>query len=170
MGVSKPPFSGSSTALETAPVADPRLQPTPDYGALGPGSDVVLNQPGSSAASVKQPANPKRFGPIFAAAIGVFAAIFAGNIGNAHAAWSRFENLFSGQESAPASAKDIRQLDRMRPQKQAEALLELAVGNSPGAVDQISFRVDRWQGKVHWSPQIATLSTAALNSNDMRVR
>jgi HEAT repeat protein len=58
----------------------------------------------------------------------------------------------------------------MRPQKQAEALLELAVGNSPGAVDQISYRADRWQGKVHWSPQIATLSTAALNSNDMRVR
>ena len=36
-------------------------------------------------------------------------------------------------KSAPASAKDIRQLDRMRPQKQAEALLELAVGNSPEA-------------------------------------
>ena len=170
MGVSEPLFSGSSTALETAPVADPRLQPTPDYGTLGPGSDVVLNQPGSNAGSVKQPANPKRFGPIFAAAIGVFAAIFAGNIGNAYAAWSRFENLFSGQGSAPASAKDSRQLDRMRPQKQAEALLELAVGNSPGAVDQIALRVDRWQGKVQWSPQIATLSTAALNSNDMRVR
>ena len=170
MGISEPLFSGSGTALETAPNADPRLQPTPDYGTLGPGSDVVLNQPGSSAGTAKQPANPKRFGPIFAAAIGVFAAIFAGNIGNAHAAWSRFENLFSGQGNAPASAKDIHQLDRMRPQRQAESLLELAVGNSPGAVDQISFRADRWQGKVHWSPQIATLSTAALNSNDMRVR
>jgi hypothetical protein len=170
MGVSEPLFSGSSTVLETAPVTDPRLQPTPDYGTLGPGTDVVLNQPGSGADSVRQSANPKRFGPIFAAAIGVLAAVFAGNIGNAHAAWSRFENLFSGRESVPASAKDIRQLDRMKPQKQAEALLELAVGNSPGAVDQISFRLDRWQGKVHWSPQIATLSTAALNSNDMRVR
>jgi hypothetical protein len=58
----------------------------------------------------------------------------------------------------------------MKPQKQAEALLELAVGRSDGAVDQISSRVDRWQGKVKWDSQIATLTTAALNSNDMRVR
>ncbi len=58
----------------------------------------------------------------------------------------------------------------MKPQKQAEALLELAVGHNDGAVDQISSRVDRWQGKVKWDSQIATLTTAALNSNDMRVR
>jgi hypothetical protein len=44
------------------------------------------------------------------------------------------------------------------------------VGNNEGAVDQISSRVDRWQGKVQWSPQIAQLTTAALNSRDMRVR
>ncbi len=48
--------------------------------------------------------------------------------------------------------------------------MELAVGRSDGAVDQISSRVGRWQGKVQWSPQIATLTTAALNSDDMRVR
>jgi HEAT repeat protein len=58
----------------------------------------------------------------------------------------------------------------MKPQTQAEALLELAVGHRDGAVDQISSRVDRWQGKVKWNSQIATLTTAALNSSDMRVR
>ena len=63
-----------------------------------------------------------------------------------------------------------RELDRMKPQHQAETLLEQAVGRSAGAVDQISSRVNGWQGKVQWSPQIATLTTAALNSNDMRVR
>src|SRR4029077_4232536 len=47
---------------------------------------------------------------------------------------------------------------------------ELAVGHSDGAVDQISSRGDHWQGKVKWSSQIATLTAAALNSNDMRVR
>ncbi len=71
---------------------------------------------------------------------------------------------------APASAKDSLQLDRMKPQKQAEALLELAVGRSDGAVEQISSRVDHWQGKVKWDPQIAKLTTAALNSSDLRVR
>jgi HEAT repeat protein len=170
MDVSQPRFSGQDATLEAAPMADPRLQPTPDYGTLGPGSDIAGSAPKAIPGCVRQPANPRRFGPIFAAAIGVLAAVLAGNIGNAQAAWSRLENLFSLREASPASAKDIRQLDHMKPQKQAEALLELAVGNSEGAANQISSRVDRWQGKVQWSPQIATLTTAALNSSDMRVR
>lgn len=58
----------------------------------------------------------------------------------------------------------------MKPQKQAEALLELAVGQQAGAAEQISSRVNRWQGKVKWDSQIATLTTAALNSSDLRVR
>ena len=58
----------------------------------------------------------------------------------------------------------------MKPQKQAETLLELAVGNTAGATDQIASRVDRWPGHVQWNSQIASLSTAALNSNDMLVR
>jgi len=96
------------------------------------------------------------------------------NVDNARAAWSRFANFFSvpGNAASPAlnSAKDARQLDHLKPQKQAETLLELAVGRSDGAVDQISSRVNRWQGKLKWNSQIATLTTAALNSNDMRVR
>jgi hypothetical protein len=163
----QPRFSGLGATLETAPMADPRLQPTPDYGTLGPGSDVAANGQQSSPGSARQPVNSQRSAAIFAATIGVLAALVAGNIGNAHAGWAK---LFSARASVPTSAKDIRQLDRMRPQKQAEALLELAVGNNQGAVDQISSRVDHWQGKVQWSPQIATLTTAALNSRDMRVR
>jgi len=61
-------------------------------------------------------------------------------------------------------------IDGIRAQKQAETLLEQAVGHSPGAVEQISAEVDRWKGQVRWTPQIANLTTAALNSNDMRVR
>jgi HEAT repeat protein len=114
--------------------------------------------------------NPRQFGPLFAVALGVLLAVLTANAGDAHAAWSKFADLFAFSGGPPTSAKDARQLDRMKPQKQAEALLELAVGHSDGAVDQISSRVDRWQGKVKWDPQIATLTTAALNSDDMRVR
>ena len=170
MDVSQSRFSGQGAPLTPAGTADPRLQPTPDFGTLGPGSDIAVNQPGSASGSVRPSVNPRRFAPILAAAIGMFAALVAGNIGHAQAAWSKFENLFSLQTPAPASAKDVHQLDRMKPQKQAEALLELAVGNSDGAVDQISSRVDHWRGKVEWNSQIANLTTAALNSNDMRVR
>jgi HEAT repeat protein len=117
--------------------------------------------------------NTKLFAPVLAAAIGVFMAIFVANIGPAHAAWSNFSNLFSTRETSEekiVSAHDSRKLDRMRPQKQAESLLELAVGRNDGAVEQISSRVDQWQGKVAWNSQIATLTTAALNSSDIRVR
>ena len=61
-------------------------------------------------------------------------------------------------------------MDRMIPQKQAETLLEMAVSHSDGAVEQITSRVDRWRGRVRWNPQIANLTTAALNSSDLRVR
>jgi hypothetical protein len=98
--------------------------------------------------------------------------VLVAGIGSAHAAWSRFTNLFSLREDASpaASVTDSGQLDHLKPQKQAETLLELAVGHSDGAVDQISSRVDNWRGKVQWNSQIATLSTAAMNSSDMRVR
>jgi len=151
-------------------MADPRLRPTPDYGTLGPGSDVAESGPISIPGSVRQTANARRFGPVFAIALGVLLAVLTGNARSAHAVWSSFANLFSGSESTPASARDSGQLDRMKPQKQAEALLELAVGHNAGAADQISSRVEHWQGKVKWNTQIATLTTAALNSSDMRVR
>ena len=61
-------------------------------------------------------------------------------------------------------------MDRLKPQKQAETLLELAVGRSDGAVEQIATRAERWRGKLQWDSQMATLTTAALNSSDMRVR
>jgi HEAT repeat protein len=170
MDVFRQPFSGQGAKPVPAPAADPRLQPTPDYGTLGPGSDIAAGGGVPNSGSVRQSVQPKRFGPVFAAVIGVIFALFVGNIGRAQAAWANFASLFSVRQEAPASAKDSRQLDRMKPQKQAEALLELAVGRSDGAVDQISSRVDHWQGKLKWNSQIATLTTAALNSNDMRVR
>jgi hypothetical protein len=107
---------------------------------------------------------------VLAIAIGVLLAVLVVSIGSAHAAWNRFASLFGGAVPAPSAPKESRQLDRLKPQIQAETLLEQAVSHSDGAVDQISSRVDRWQGKVKWNSQIATLTTAALNSSDMRVR
>ncbi len=178
MGVSQPSSPGQDTQAQSGPISDPRLQPTPDYGTLGPGSDVKAGGPDVASPPASRAAKPVRFSPVFALAIGGLLAVLVGSIGSAHAGWSRsaktkFANLLSlrGDVASPlASTKDSCQLDRLRPQKQAETLLELAVGKSDGAVDQISSRVDRWQGKLKWNSQIATLTTAALNSSDMRVR
>lgn len=172
MAIFQPAFRGQGAQPEVAPVKDPRLQPTPDYGTMGPDSDFAVNTEMSTPDPVQRSRNARRSAPVMAAVIGVLFAVLAGNIGKAEAAWSKFSSLFSVSSPAnqAAAAKDVRQLDRMKPQKQAEALLELAVGQSAGAVEQISSRVNHWQGKVKWDSQIATLTTAALNSNDLRVR
>lgn len=150
--------------------ADPRLQPTPDYGTLGPGSDIAAQ--GLTPSSQPAPrAKAPRFGPVLAIIFGVLVAVFVANIGKAYAAWSRFANLFAASAtSARPGRKVTRPLDSLNAQKQAEVLLEQAVAHSDGAVDQISTSIDSWQGKLQWDSQIATLTTAALNSNDMRVR
>lgn len=145
---------------ETVSVADLRVRPTPDYGTLGPGSDLAVQGQKFSG----RPAT--RLSALIAAAIGIFAALLVTR---------NLSNHETSAEESPvpppqAAAMDSRQLDRLRPQKQAETLLALAVNQSNGAVDQITSRVGGWQGKLQWSSQIATLTTAALNSSDMRVR
>ena len=172
MDLSQPPLSGPSPQPEPAKTADPRLQPTPDYGRLN--SDISGGDSGGPI-SIPGPRseNIRRFGPLLAVAIGILLALVVANIGNAHSAWFKFSNqfgTFSVHSGGSAPTKNSLPLDRMKPQKQAEALLEQAVARKDGAAEQISSRVDRWQGKVNWNPQIAQLTTAALNSSDLRVR
>jgi hypothetical protein len=149
------------------PGADPRLRPTPDYGTLGPGSDIATVDCDLNSGPIHRARTSRRFGPVLSVIIGIVAAISFVNIVNAHPFGAL---LTSSGSSATQSLKDPHQIDRLKPQNQAESLLELAVGRSDGAVDQISSHVDRWQGKLKWTSQIATLTTAALNSNDLRVR
>ncbi len=172
MGVFGPFSPDQDGQSNSAPVADPPLHLTPDYGTLGPGSDVAAGGSDGSG-PIHRSVETTRLGPVVAVAIGVLLAVLVGSIGSAHAAWDRFANLFEmhGDEIAPPPVpQDSSQLDRLAPQTQAETLLEQAVGHSDGAVEEISSRVDRWQGKLKWNSQIATLTTAALNSSDMRVR
>jgi hypothetical protein len=155
-------FSGSDNfKANPAPGGDPRLKPTPDFGTLGPGSDIASSGSGKSAANKNQVAM------LLALSIGLTLALLVGSLGKARAAWTRGERA---RVSVHNSAVNDGNLDQLEPQTQAERLLELAVGNSDGAVDQISSRVDGWHGKLVWDSQMASLTTAALNSNDLRVR
>jgi HEAT repeat protein len=109
-------------------------------------------------------------GQVLAVLIGFFAALIAGVVGKSNLRWDDIAGSFSNRNDKPASAKDLKKIDRLNPQRQAEALLELAVSHSDGATEQISSRVSGWHGKVRWNSQIATLAAAALNSDDMRTR
>src|SRR5215469_7532585 len=142
---------------------DPRLLPTPDYGSLGPGSDVAGFGSQSSQATDKK-ATPRSV-ELIAVAVGMMAAIVAGSIGKSHRPVEHSRASYEANKSGSAG-----QLGAMKEQKQAETLLEQAVGHTPGAVEQISSRVHDWHGRVQWNSQIANLTTAALNSDDMRVR
>jgi hypothetical protein len=151
---------------EESASADSGLHPAPNYGTLGPGSDIA---PGTTA-SVARPAPRESFGPALAILAGVLLAGLL--VGIAHSRRSGFANPFASHDDddIQVSARDLSRLDQMKPQKQAEALLELAVRKQDGAVDQISSRVDRWHGKLRWNSQISMLTTAALGSSDQRVR
>ena len=158
----------------TAPAGDPRLQPTPDYGTLGPSSDVASGTTHASANQTSARSQcARRVGPSLAIAVGVLMALLVGNVGSALAAWNHIANLFSPHvrpDAATASRIPTRDLDRQQPQAQAEALLERAVSRDDNAPDQITSRVDQWRGRLKWDSRLSALTTAALNSRDMQVR
>jgi hypothetical protein len=149
-------------------------------GVSEPTSDIASNRPARLCT------RSLKIGPTATVAAGVLLAVLVGGIGTARAAWQHITNVFSvttegissnpSQDSQPVLTKDgltqtdLAQLDRLDPQRQAEFLLECAVGDSRGAVEQISSRVDQWQGKIRWNSQIANLTTMALTSPDLRVR
>jgi HEAT repeat protein len=111
-------------------------------------------------------------------------ALLVSSAGGPGALWGRITPLLSLQtdSSAPSSTLSDRDLDRQRPQKQAEILLERAVSRSEGvesqgqaqaqaqAESQIESRLDAWRGKLKWDAQLGELTTVALNSNDQTVR
>ena len=163
MDVFPPSASGPQNVVTNY---DSRLQPTPDYGTVGPGTDVLIGQaPARTGSQVFTPARVR----LFAFAIGIVAALLAATFTRIQTTRSTPSSAFERQRQ-PATAKDLNRLDGMKAQKQAETLLELAVGQTAGANEQISSRIDTWQGKVRWTPQIASLTAAALNSRDLRVR
>src|SRR5579863_414924 len=160
----RPPSPGAD---KNAPTSDPRMTPTPDYGTLGPGSDISGPDP---VQRFDRRPGPQPAILLFAILLGMLGAFASFAVARGNPILSQLTNLFSPPVAKPTSGKDSRQIDRLMPQKQAETLLEMAVAKSDGAVDQISSRASEWQGQVDWNPQIANLTTAALNSDDMRVR
>lgn len=109
---------------------------------------------------------------ILAILLGAGLAFLVSSGGGPLAIWERIAGPLSRTARpgvSPAAISD-HDLDRQKPQKQAEILLERAVNHSAGATTQIESRVDRWRGKIKWDAQLGGLTTAALNSNDSDVR
>jgi hypothetical protein len=107
--------------------------------------------------------------------VGIALAVLVSSGGGPAAVWGKTAGVFSPQKTSQASAMlSEPDLDRQRPQKQAEILLERAVSRSDGATNrieaQIEARAESWRGKLKWDSQLGDLTTVALNSNDQSVR
>lgn len=155
-----------------AGASDPRLQPTPDYGTLGPGPDLVSKSVSEAPNSRRTVVSTMRLLHVAAMMAGIGLAVAVSSGGGMVPLWEKFSRSFSSQKKVVVSSPTLpdRELDRQKPQKQAEILLERAVARSNGATDQIEARVDAWRGKLEWDAQLGQLTTAALNSNDRNVR
>ncbi len=150
-----------------APNPNPRLKPTPDYGPLGPVSDLEQKI---------IPAGTFRSLRVLAVLVGILCALLFMASQNVHASWEEIAKFLSitgkPKPASPAlmSEHETEALEHSAPQAQAELLLERAINHYEGASDQISRRVDGWHGHLQMTPSLHSLFTTALNSNDLRVR
>lgn len=146
---------------------DPRPAQVPEYGAARATSSLKLDQ------SIDPQSGSWRV--LLAVAVGITLAGWLSS-NQARAAFQDIAGFLTLQgkpePASPAvlSEHEIENLDQQTPQRQAEVLLERAVNHYEGANDQIAARVEGWWGKLKFTPQFNSLMTAALNSNDLRVR
>lgn len=169
-------FIGNFTRPSAKPILtcmpNDQIQPkaTPDYGSLGAGSDWQSDKP------IQPRSNGLR--PVLAVIAGVLGALLfvAARGPAAQAAWEQISQLLTLEgKPAPASPAvmsehELSKLDDMRPQAQAQLLLERSINGYAGANDQIAGRVDSWRGHIKLDSQLNSLFMTALNSNDLRVR
>ena len=165
-------FQPNMPVQNEARILDPRLQPTPDYGSLGSDSDLVP-KPAFFRTDCPVPLRScLRLLHVAAVMAGIGLAVAVSSAGGMGNIWGKLSNssVLRKDASEPSSEFSETELDRRRPQEQAELLLERAVSHSDGATDQIEARVDGWRGKLKWNNHLGQLTTAALNSSDTGVR
>jgi len=137
---------------------------------------VIRPNPPEQAARERQPSPAARHAlHSVAMMVGVALAFLLSMGGGPVAVWGKTAGLFASRPNAELSAElSETDLDRQRPQKQAELLLERAVSHSDGNPNlieaQIESRIDAWRGQLRWDQQLGDLTTVALNSNDQSVR
>jgi HEAT repeat protein len=143
----------------------PPNSPTPDYGTLGPGSDIKLS------AGVKfGPSAPATNSPRPAQVILPSTRIVMVLISLAMALGAFFYTQFVLRKAPSASPSRSSIARRSSVQKDAEQLLQRATANDSAATAQIEARAATWRGQITLTPQLSRLIAAGLNANDLRVR
>jgi hypothetical protein len=141
------------------------LQATPDYGSLGPGTDLKARD--------RKPIEPG--GPSGRAYAVVCAGIAAGVLAGAVSRSGLAEGIWKQMMQASPQQQTSRVRSQRAPvnrgmQGQAEELLQRAVGGDQAARAEIGSHIDEWRGKIQLSDRMNGLVTAGLNSGDSDVR
>jgi hypothetical protein len=185
-------------------VPSPQPIPSPDFGTLGPTPDVTSLATSASPRPTSSASGNSVSGRLFssnlrllhfiAPILGALVALLISTGGGPGALWGKTISVMLPRTNSSVSfgVPSDRDLDRQRPQKQAEILLERAVSRSDGAASQngdnnkdsdnhtdqdkaqaeaqIAARIDSWRGKLKWDSQLGQLTTVALNSGDPSLR
>jgi len=157
-------------------VSTPPNTPTPDYGTLGPGSDIKMGpetkrQPGFTAGlflptSAPRPQGAKPPQAVAAIAIGAILAAFAIAGLTARKAFTDAQRIRNETLSASRSRSSY----DSSAQKEAEELLQRAARNDASATHEIAQRAASWHGRIKLTPQLTNLVGAGLNAKDLDTR
>jgi HEAT repeat protein len=184
----------------------PQPASSPDFGTLGPTPDVINLASPTSVSPESMSSPPSGASGLFSSKVrllhfvapilGALVALLISTDGGPGALWGKTISALLPHTNSSVSfgVPSDCDLDRQKPQKQAEILLERAVSRSDGAANQngdrdedsdsrintdqdksqaeaqIAARIDTWRGKLKWDAQLGQLTTVALNSGDPSLR
>jgi HEAT repeat protein len=150
----------------------PPNSPTPDWGTLGPGSDIQPTSGLEIKLSSKQgPQSPQlqilarvRIVLAFASAI-MIAAFLLGQY-----MFFRAKSTVRGLQAANSRPRIASPKFDTPQQRAAELLLRQAIAHNETAVAQIEASAPAWQGHIALTPQLNTMIKAGLDAKDLSVR
>jgi len=169
------------------PTPDYEVQPSSDFGTLGPGSDIKLDNGGAINAGNDR-AKKSLFGVAFKTglptttpptrqplptqqiqAIRTFAIMAGLMLAFAGLIAQQFARKFPTTSSARFGGAARNHYDAAE-QKEAEQLLARVARNDSAAVSQVEARAAVWRGRIQLTPQLTSLVTAGLNARDLNAR
>lgn len=150
----------------------PPNSPTPDYGTLGPGSDIKLPADigfGRSALPTNPPLPAQSLSSSSRLVLAVLS--LSTTLGMFFYMQSTIgKNRSAANQLHVTGPSRSGKAPRSPAQKEAEQLLQRAAANDAAATAQIEARASSWRGKISLTPQLSNLITVGLNANDLRVR
>jgi HEAT repeat protein len=159
--------------------APPNL-PTPDWGTLGPGSDIkpspqiklalLPRLPAGQSRSPQAPAAQKSVIVVMAMAITIGMFFFGHSmISNARRDAGEMRSASAARSRTNATRTQALKFDAPA-QHEAEQLLQRATTSDAAATAQVEARAATYRGHIALTPHLTNLITAGLNATDLRVR